>query len=160
MKKKIVIGLYFLAVVSSLFSLSGKGEYFEIVNNRKEEITVERRYWFEEEKSPRRETICGIDVNVCHYSYRKNQLVVEPSATSNVVDIFPTASPFYKDSEGKTMIKRLGEISFVEKLKEIYKELNFYAADGMVLASLDTLKNSDFSIEVIKGGPIYILVFE
>lgn len=160
MKKKIVVGLYFLAIVSSLFSLSGKGEYFEIVNNRKEEITVERRYWFEEEKSARRETICGIDVGVWHHSYRIEPLIIEPSVTCGLLSFFPTASPFYKDSEGKTMIKRLGEISFVEKLKEIYKELNFYAADGMVLASLDTLKDSDFSVEVIKGGPVYILVFE
>jgi hypothetical protein len=158
--KKILVILVFIVIMSSTINaFSGKGEYLRVQNNRNDEVIIEWSYWEEKSHFIRYETIFGIAIRIDDDLHNRLKAIIKSKQKWSFLAYFPTSGPLYRDSEGKSMVQRLAEISFTKKLKAIYKELRFLSADGCLLASLDTLEDSDFEIEIIAGGTVYILTF-
>lgn len=159
--KKILVILVFIVIMSSTINaFSGKGEYLRVQNNRNDEVIIEWTYWEEKKDFWRYETLFDIDLRIDDALYGRVNAVIEPLKKWNFLSYFPTSGPLYRDSEGKSMVQRLAEIPFVDKLKAIYKELRFLSADGEILTSLETLDETSFTTEIIAGGTVYILTFD
>lgn len=145
---------------SIINAFSGKGEYLEVVNNRNKEVLIEWTYWEEKTSSIRYKNISGVEIKIYDALHYYQKAFIAPSNKWSFLDYFPTSGPLYRDSEGKSMVERLAEIPFMDKLKAIYKELRFLSADGELLASLETLDETSFTTEIIAGGTVYILTFD
>jgi hypothetical protein len=159
--KKILVILVFIVIMSSIINaFSGKGEYLEVVNNRNKEVLIEWTYWEEKDDFWRYETIFNIALLIDDALLGKINTLIKPKQKWSFLSYFPTSGPLYRDSEGKSMVERLAEIPFMDKLKAIYKELRFLSADGELLASLETLDETSFTTEIIAGGTVYILTFD
>jgi len=140
-KKILFVFIMFFFNIIVVFSFSPKREAFIIWNYSSKNVIVEREYFesyrgIQEFNYMWEQDVFGMTLSINDMLEVVNTNVIEPNQYLVIISYFPLGPQL---DEKYNLLNRL---SFVEKMKGIFKKLNIIFNDGNNIITLDNLNNS------------------